>query len=119
VYDCTTRCVRRAFLLEAGKSIRKEWLENWIKELAEIFAVGVDRFSESQKGNAAHFCLIRWEDVSVNTLPPKPGHVMEPWHPPAILTSLRRASYGYGPDLFSWENRLCNACPFRFYPDAP
>jgi hypothetical protein len=52
VYHCTTRCVRRAFLLEEGKSNRKEWLENRIEELAEIFAVGVDRFSESQKGQA-------------------------------------------------------------------
>jgi hypothetical protein len=49
---CTTRCVRRAFLLEAGKSNRKEWLENRIEELAEIFAVRVDRFSESQKSQA-------------------------------------------------------------------
>ena len=34
VYHCTTRCVRQAFLLEAGKSNRKEWLENRIEELA-------------------------------------------------------------------------------------
>jgi hypothetical protein len=52
VYHCTTRCVRRAILLEEGKSNRKEWLENWIKELAEISAVGVDRFSQSQKGQS-------------------------------------------------------------------
>jgi hypothetical protein len=39
-------------LLEAGKSNRKEWLENRIEELAEIFAVRVDRFSESQKSQA-------------------------------------------------------------------
>jgi hypothetical protein len=41
----TTRYVRRAFLLEDGKSNRKEWLENRIKELAEIFPVYVDGYS--------------------------------------------------------------------------
>ena len=44
-YHCMTRCVRRAFLLDEGKSNRKEWLENRIEELAEIFAVGVGGFS--------------------------------------------------------------------------
>ena len=39
-------------MLDEGESNRKEWLENRIEELAEIFAVGVDRFSESQKGQA-------------------------------------------------------------------
>ena len=44
-YHCMTRCVRRAFLLQEGTSDRKEWLENRIEELAEIFAVGVGGFS--------------------------------------------------------------------------
>lgn len=44
-YHCVSRCVRRAFLLGEGKSNRKEWIENRIKELAEIFAVGIGGFS--------------------------------------------------------------------------
>ena len=40
-----SRCVRRAFLLGEGKLDRKEWIENRIKELAEIFAVGIGGFS--------------------------------------------------------------------------
>ena len=40
-----TRCVRRAFLLGAGDHNRKEWLENRLEELAEIFAVSVGGFS--------------------------------------------------------------------------
>ena len=44
-YHCVSRCVRRAFLLGEGKSDRKEWIENRIKELAEIFAVGIGGFS--------------------------------------------------------------------------
>jgi Transposase IS200 like len=44
-YHCMTRCVRRASLLDEGKSNRKEWLENRLEELAEIFAVGVGGFS--------------------------------------------------------------------------
>jgi hypothetical protein len=44
-YHCVTRCVRRAFLLGDGTSDRKEWIENRIEELAEIFALGVGGFS--------------------------------------------------------------------------
>ena len=44
-YHCVSRCVRKAFLLgEAGHN-RKEWLENRLEELAEIFAVAVGGFS--------------------------------------------------------------------------
>jgi hypothetical protein len=45
-YHCVSRCVRRAFLFGEGKSNRKEWIENRIKELAEIFAVGIGGFSD-------------------------------------------------------------------------
>ncbi len=44
-YHCTSRCVRRAFLLSEGKSNRKEWIENRIKELSGIFALGIGGFS--------------------------------------------------------------------------
>ena len=44
-YHCVTRCVRRAFLLGEGDQNRKEWLENRLEELAEIFAVAVGGFS--------------------------------------------------------------------------
>ena len=44
-YHCITRCVRRALLLGEGLLDRKEWVEDRIEELAEIFAVGVGGFS--------------------------------------------------------------------------
>jgi hypothetical protein len=44
-YHCVTRCVRRAFLLGEGDHNRKEWIENRLEELAEIFAVAVGGFS--------------------------------------------------------------------------
>ncbi len=44
-YHCVTRCVRKAFLLGEGDHNRKEWLENRIEELAEIFAVAVGGFA--------------------------------------------------------------------------
>ena len=57
-YHCTSRCVRRAFLLSEGKSNRKEWIENRIKELAEIFAVGIGGFSViSREGMFVGFSL--------------------------------------------------------------
>ena len=40
-YHCVTRCVRRAFLLAEGPENRKEWIENRLQELAEIFAIAV------------------------------------------------------------------------------
>ena len=44
-YHCITRCVRRAFLLGEGDDNRKEWLDNRLQELADIFAVAVGGFS--------------------------------------------------------------------------
>ena len=44
-YHCVTRCVRRALLLGEGDPNRKEWLENRLEELADIFAVAVGGFS--------------------------------------------------------------------------
>ena len=48
-YHCTTRCVRRAFLLGEGANDRKTWIENRLRELAEIFAVGVGGYSVLDK----------------------------------------------------------------------
>jgi putative transposase len=44
-YHCVMRCVRRAFLLGEGDHNRKQWLQNRLEELAEIFAVSVGGFS--------------------------------------------------------------------------
>src|ERR1700730_5166704 len=44
-YHCITRCVRRAFLLGEGDHNRKEWIENRLEELSEIFAIGIGGFS--------------------------------------------------------------------------
>ena len=44
-YHCVTRCVRRAFLLGEGDNNRKEWIENRLEELSDIFAVAVGGFS--------------------------------------------------------------------------
>jgi hypothetical protein len=40
-YHCMTRCVREALLLSVGSFNRKEWIEDRLEELAQIFAVGV------------------------------------------------------------------------------
>ena len=44
-YHCVTRYVRRAFLLGEADHNRKQWLENRLEELAEIFAVAVGGFA--------------------------------------------------------------------------
>jgi hypothetical protein len=44
-YHCVSRCVRQAFLLGEGDHNRREWLENRLEELAEIFAVAVGGFA--------------------------------------------------------------------------
>jgi hypothetical protein len=44
-YHCITRCVRRAFLLGEGRADRKQWIENRLEELAQVFAISVGDFS--------------------------------------------------------------------------
>ncbi len=44
-YHCVSRCVRRAFLLGEGPDDRKQWVEDRLEALAEIFAIGVGGFS--------------------------------------------------------------------------
>ena len=40
-YHCISRCVRRAFLCGEGAEHRKQWIEDRLQELAEIFAIDV------------------------------------------------------------------------------
>ena len=44
-YHCVTRCVRRAFLLGEGLNDRKQWIDERIEELAQIFSIAVGGFS--------------------------------------------------------------------------
>jgi REP element-mobilizing transposase RayT len=72
-YHCVSRCVRKAFLLGAGDHNRREWLENRLEELAEIFAVAVGGFAVMH--NHLHV-LVRldpevaqgWSDLAPNNL---------------------------------------------------
>lgn len=72
-YHCISRCVRRAKLLaeesEEGTD-RKAWIENRLKELAEVFAISVGGFSVMD--NHLHLLLriddqaaVRWTDEEV------------------------------------------------------
>ena len=40
-YHCVSRCVRRAFLCGQGAEHRKQWIEDRLRELSEIFAIDV------------------------------------------------------------------------------
>ena len=44
-YHCTTRCVRRAFLLGEVTLDRKQWLEHRLEELAQVFSVSLAGFT--------------------------------------------------------------------------
>jgi hypothetical protein len=44
-YHCISRCVRRAFLCGEGREHRKQWIEDRLRELAEVFATTVCGFS--------------------------------------------------------------------------
>ena len=70
-YHCISRCVRRAFLMgdEAAPG-RKDWIENRLKELDQIFAVSVGGFSLMD--NHLHLLLridpdvaSGWSDIEV------------------------------------------------------
>ena len=64
-YHCITRCVRRAFLLGEGPLNRKEWIENRLEELAEIFAVAVGGFSdrETQSSPGSRNVCVRFPSI--------------------------------------------------------
>lgn len=44
-YHCISRCVRGAFLCGEGYEHRKDWIENRLEELADLFAVSVAGFA--------------------------------------------------------------------------
>jgi hypothetical protein len=75
-----SRCVRQALLLTSGALNRKEWLEDRVEELAEIFAVGVGGFEGKaaistelsgileRLGSGAESWRLRMEKLSCDSL---------------------------------------------------
>lgn len=60
-YHCVTRCVRQAFLLQKGKTDRKKWLKDRLKEVADVYAVSVSNFAILDN----HFHLLLRLDVDI------------------------------------------------------
>lgn len=60
-YHCITRCVRQAFLLQEGKTDRKKWLEDRMKEVAEVYAVSVASYAILDN----HFHVLLRLDVDI------------------------------------------------------
>lgn len=79
-YHCISRCVRRAFLCGAdeltGRSFehRKQWVEDRLLELAEVFAVGVYAYAVMSN----HLHVVVYIDASV-TLAWSPEEVAQRW----------------------------------------
>jgi hypothetical protein len=79
-YHYMSRCVRQALLLTSGAFNRKEWLEDRVEELAEIFAVGVGGFEGKaaistelsgileRLGSGAESWQLRMEKLSCDSL---------------------------------------------------
>lgn len=72
-YHCISRCVRQAFLCGEGNAHRKDWIENRLEELANIFAISVCSYSAMD--NHAHVVVRlegsalvdQWSDEEVAT----------------------------------------------------
>lgn len=79
-YHCITKCVRQAFLLQSGKTDRKKWLRNRLREVSEVYAVSVSAFGIMDN----HFHLVLRLDVEIaNSW--SDWEVIERWarlHPP-------------------------------------
>lgn len=79
-YHCISRCVRRAFLCGedalTGRSFehRKQWVEDRLLELAEVFAVGVYAYAVMSN----HLHLVVYVDPSA-TLVWSPDEVAQRW----------------------------------------
>jgi REP element-mobilizing transposase RayT len=86
-YHRVTRRVRRAFLLGENDYNRKEWLENWLEELADILAVAVGGFSVLD--NHLHM-LVRLD----------PG-VAEAWSEEEVVRRWGQEGYRYGREHWS------------------
>jgi REP element-mobilizing transposase RayT len=63
-YHCITRCVRQAPLLAQGRFDRKEWIDQRLHELGEIFALSVGGFSVLD--NHLHLLLRLDPDVAIH-----------------------------------------------------
>jgi hypothetical protein len=70
-YYCITRRVRRAFLLGEGDSDRKEWIENRLRELAELFSIAVGGFAGAGLGVKLGFWFSCRPDTRVCPRSPK------------------------------------------------
>lgn len=78
-YHCTTRCVRQAFLLSKGFE-RKAWLQERLREVADVFAISVAGFAIMD--NHIHF-LVRLDPKIAERWTPE--EVVQRWaklHPP-------------------------------------
>jgi len=79
-YQCISRCVRRAFLCGedalTGRSFehRKQWVEDRLLELAEVFAVGVYAYAVMSN----HLHVVVYVDPSA-TLAWSPDEVAQRW----------------------------------------
>lgn len=61
IFDCISRCVRRAFPSGGENAHRKQWIKERLRELARIVAVEV--FGCAILGNQLH--LLLWLDLAV------------------------------------------------------
>jgi hypothetical protein len=104
-YHCGTRYIRRAFLLAEGKCNRKEWLENRIEELAEIFAMGRSRNPMIQRRavstNSTSLADPFWAKPPIALMPPgTPHHGMimceVRWRGSLSTPNLRQVAPGVG-----------------------
>ena len=103
-YHCTTRCVRRAFLCGkdryTGKDFRhrKQWLENRIMRLSEVFAIDV--LAYAIMSNHYHV-VVRLSSNSTETWPDE--EVKNRWGAVFSLPETETLE-----QIATWRERLCS-----------
>lgn len=113
-YHCTSRCVRRAYLLDERTGTlrcRRAWIESRLAELAAIFAIAIETFAILE--NHLHLLLTLLPELVAGW---SDREVARRWlllHPPRVARGVRRAATEEDVDALAGDAKKIRKCRRR------